>query len=64
MAAIFKCLPSYIKETNHTEFIFTMDKTSLYVVIPNYGGLQVLKYFFQSLGTVKEPSTETDALLR
>ena len=40
------------------KFIFTMDITSLYTVIPNGEGLLAFKHFFD-LRTVKEPSSET-----
>ena len=52
---ILKSLPSYIKDSNHAleifrnfnfsgenKFIFTMDITSLYTVMPNNEGLQAL----------------------
>ena len=71
MAPIVKSLPSYIKESQHVleifrdfnflgedKLIFTMDISSLYTVIPNSGGLQALRYFFDQR-TVKEPSSET-----
>ena len=71
MAPFVKCLPTYIKDTNHAlnilkqfsfpgnnKFLFTMDITSLYTVIPNNEGLLALKYFFDQR-TVKEPSTDT-----
>ena len=71
MAPIVKTLPTYIKDTNHAlaifrdfnfanenKFIFTMDITSLYTVIPNNEGLQALKHFFDQR-TTKEPSTQT-----
>ena len=66
-----KSLPTYIKDTNHVakilkqfsfpgnnKFLFTMDITSLYTVIPNNEGLLALKYFFDQC-TVKEPSSDT-----
>ena len=56
MVPIVKSLPSHIKDTNHAlkifrdftfsgknKFIFTMDITSLYTVIPNNEGLSALK---------------------
>ena len=71
MAPFVKSLPTYIKDTNHAlnilkqfsfpgnnKFLFTMDITSLYTVIPNNEGLSALKYFFDQR-TVKEPSTDT-----
>ena len=71
MAPFVKSLPTYIKDTNHAlnilkqfsfpgnnKFLFTMDITSLYTVIPNNEGLLALKYFFDQR-TVKEPSTDT-----
>ena len=70
MAPFVKSLPTYIKDTNHplnilkfsfpgnNKFLFTMDITSLYTVIPNNDGLLALKYFFDQR-TVKEPSTDT-----
>ena len=58
MAPIVKSLPLYMKKSNHAldilrtfnfsgenKFIFTMDITSVYTVIPNNEGLQALKYF-------------------
>ena len=71
MAPFVKTLPTYIKDTNHAlsildqfsfsghnKFVFTMDVTSLYTVIPNREGLVALKHFFEKR-TVKEPSTDT-----
>ena len=71
MAPFVESLPTYIKDTNHAlnilkqfsfpgnnKFLFTMDITSLYTVIPNNEGLLALKYFFDQR-TVKEPSTDT-----
>ena len=71
MAPFVKSLPTYIKDTNHAlnilkqfsfpgnnKFLFTMDITSLYTVIPNNEGLLALKYFFDQR-TVEEPSTDT-----
>ena len=71
MTPIVKSLPSYIKDSNHAleifrtfsfsgenKIIFTIDKTSLYTVIPNNEGLQALKYFFHQR-PIKKPSTET-----
>ena len=71
MAPFVKSLPTYIKDTNHAlnilkqfsfpgnnKFLFIMDITSLYTVIPNNEGLLALKYFFDQR-TVKEPSTDT-----
>ena len=71
MAPFVKSLPTYIKDTNHAlnilkqfsfpgnnKFLFTMDITTLYTVIPNNEGLLALKYFFNQR-TVKEPSTDT-----
>ena len=71
MAPFVKSLPTYTKDTNHAlnilkqfsfpgnnKFLFTMDITSLYTVIPNNEGLLALKYFFDQR-TVKEPSTDT-----
>ena len=40
------------------KIIFTMDITSLYTIIPNNEGLQVLKYFFNQR-PIKKPSSET-----
>ena len=40
------------------KLIFTMDITSLYIVIPNYEGLLALKYFFDQRAN-KQRSTET-----
>ena len=71
MAPFVKSLPTYINDTNHAlnilkqfsfpgnnKFLFTMDITSLYTVIPSNEGLLALKYFFDQR-TVKEPSTDT-----
>ena len=71
MAPFVKSLPTYIKDMNHAlnilkqfsfpgnnKFLFIMDITSLYTVIPNNEGLLALKYFFDQR-TVKEPSTDT-----
>ena len=71
MVPIVKSLPSHIKDTNHAlkifrdftfsgknKFIFTMDITSLYTVIPNNEGLSALKFYFDQRST-KEPSSET-----
>ena len=71
IAPFVKSLPTYIKDTNHAlnilkqfrfpgnnKFLFTMDITSLYTVIPDNEGLLALKYFFDQR-TVKEPSTDT-----
>ena len=71
MAPIVRSLPSYVKDSQNAlqifrdfnflgedKFIFTMDITSLYNVIPNAEGLLALKHFFD-LRTVKEPSSET-----
>ena len=71
MAPIVRSLPSYVKDSQHAlqifrdfnflgedKLIFTMDITSLYIVIPNGEGLLALKHFFD-LRTVKEPSSET-----
>ena len=71
MTPIVKSLPSYIKDSNHAleifrnfncsgenKIIFTMDITSLYTVIPNNEGLQVLQYFFNQR-LIKKPSSET-----
>ena len=59
MAPIDKTLPSYIKDSQHAleifrdfnslgqnKLIFTIDITSLYIVIPNDEDLQALKHFF------------------
>ena len=69
--SLYLIYPTYIKDTNHAlnilkqfsfpgnnKFLFTMDITSLYTVIPNNEGLLALKYFFDQR-TVKEPSTDT-----
>jgi len=69
-----KSLPTYVKDKNHAlhifdsfrydtatpghHFLFTMDIKSLYTVIPNDCGLQVLAYFLDK-HAVKEPSTPT-----
>ena len=58
MAPIVRSLPSYVKDSQHAlqifrdfnflgedKLIFTMDITSLYIVIPNYEGLLALKHF-------------------
>ena len=71
MTPIVKSLPSYVKDSNHAleifrnfnfsgenKIIFTMDITSLYTIIPNNEGLQVLKYFFNQR-PIKKPSSET-----
>ena len=71
MTPIVKSLPWYIKDSNYAleifrnfnfsgenNFIFTMDITSLYTVIPNNEGLQALKYFLNQR-PIKRPSTET-----
>ena len=71
MAPIVRSLPSYVKDSQHAlqifrdfnflgedKLIFTMDITSLYIVIPNNEGLLVLKDFFD-LRTAKKPSSET-----
>ena len=70
MTPIVKSLPSYIKDSQHAleifrdfnflgrdKFIFTIDITSLYTVIPNSEGLLALKYFFDQRIS-KEPSSE------
>ena len=71
MAPIVRSLPSYVKDSQHAlqifrdfnflgeaKFIFTMNITSLYTVIPDGEGLLDLKHFFD-FRTVKEPSLET-----
>ena len=71
MAPIVRSLPSYVKDSQHAlqifrdfnflgeyKLIFTMDITSLCIVIPNGEVLLALKHFFD-LRTVKEPSSET-----
>ena len=71
MVPFVKSLPSHIKNTNHAlqifrdftfsgenKFIFTMDITSLYTVIPNNEGLLALKFYFDQRSN-KTPSSET-----
>ena len=71
MVPFVKSLPSHIKDTNYAlkifrdftfsgenKFIFTMDITSLYTVIPNNEGLLAFKFYFDQRST-KEPSSET-----
>ena len=71
MVPFVKSLPSHIKDTNHAlqifrdftfsgenKFIFTMDITSLYTVIPNNEGLLALKFYFDKHSN-KKPSSET-----
>ena len=71
MTPIAKSLSSHIKDRNHAldifrtfnfsgenKFIFTMDITSLYTVIPNNEGLRALKYFLNQR-PVEKPNSET-----
>ena len=71
MKPFVKSLLSHIKDTNHAlqifrdftfsgenKFIFTMDITSLYTVIPNNEGLLALKFYFDQRSK-KTPSSET-----
>ena len=71
MALLVKNLPSTNKDSQHAleifrnfnflgqnNFIFIVDSTSLYTVIPNDDGLRALKHFFDQR-IVKEPRTET-----
>ena len=70
MVPFVKSLPSHIKDTNHAlkifrdftfsgenKFIFTMDITSLYTVIPNNEGLLALKFYFDQRSN-KKPISE------
>ena len=43
---------------DQNKFIFTMDITSLYIVVPSDEGLRALKHFFDQR-TVWEPCSET-----
>lgn len=72
MSSLVRCLPTYVKDTNHALHIFDsfrfdnsdleqyllfiMDVKSLYTVIPNNYGLQALTYFLETLN-VKVPSS-------
>ena len=72
MSPLVRCLPTYVKDTNHALHIFDsfrfdnsdleqyllfiMDVKSLYTVIPNNCGLQALTYFLETRN-VKEPSS-------
>ena len=47
---------------DQNKFIFTMDITSLYIVVPSDEGLRALKHFFDQR-IVWEPSSETLLLL-
>ncbi|MBN3318489.1 KV105 protein, partial [Atractosteus spatula] len=71
MRPLVERLPSYIKDTNHALqlfnafqfqgpecYIFTMDITSLYTIIPHNDGLIALKHTLDKR-TVLEPSTHT-----
>ena len=65
---------TYVKDTNHAlsifdsfsfdesdaspRFLFSMDITSLYTVIPNDGGLQALAFYLDQR-TVRDPPTNT-----
>ena len=68
MAPIVRSLPSYVKDSQHAlrifrdfnflgedKLIFTMDITSLYIVIPNCEGLLALKHFILMLGNTAPP---------
>ena len=72
MSSLVRCLPTYVKDTNHALHIFDsfrfdnsdleqyllfiMDVKSLYTVIPNNYGLQALTYFLETRN-VKVPSS-------
>lgn len=72
MSSLVRCLPTYVKDTNHALHIFDsfrfdnsdleqyllfiMDVKSLYTVIPNNCGLQALTYFLETRN-VKVPSS-------
>ena len=71
MVPIVKTLPFYIKEIQYAleifrdfnflgqnKFVFTINITSLNIIIPNDEGLWALKHFFDQC-TVKEPCSET-----
>ena len=71
MASMVRSSPSCVKDSQHArqifrdfnflgedKRIFTMNITSLYVVIPNGEGLLALKHF-SYLRAVEEPSSET-----
>ena len=71
MVPIVKTLPSYIKEIQYAleifrdfnflgqnKFVFTINITSLNIIIPNDEGLCALKHFFDQC-TVREPCSET-----
>ena len=66
MAPFVRKLPNYFKETsfrfNNSDpsphFLFTINIKSLWTVIPNHDGLQVLSCFLDER-TVKEPTTYT-----
>ena len=69
-APFAQCLDSYVEDTTHMlnildsfwfrggdreRWIFTMDIKSLYMVIPNHGGLRALQYYLNKEEIVEPP---------